>query len=44
MAGKADMTVLECVAREEEVRDEEVHAVICGHTYSPAYLGHIISG
>jgi len=36
MAGKADITVMECAAREDAVRDEKVRAVICGHTHSPA--------
>jgi UDP-2,3-diacylglucosamine pyrophosphatase LpxH len=35
MAGKADITVLDCVGREEAVRDEKVNAVICGHTHTP---------
>jgi UDP-2,3-diacylglucosamine pyrophosphatase LpxH len=34
-AGKADIPVLDSVGKEEAVRDETVHAVICGHTHKP---------
>jgi 3',5'-cyclic AMP phosphodiesterase CpdA len=34
-AGKADISVLDCVGKEEVVRDETVRAVICGHTHKP---------
>jgi UDP-2,3-diacylglucosamine pyrophosphatase LpxH len=35
MAGEADISVLDCVAKEEAVREEKVHAVVCGHTHKP---------